>query len=64
METLAAKGDFNSNKVDLGIERMTARCWRKLGDWKLLAYQVQTKEQGVRTTEAWWGSDMVLDKLT
>lgn len=66
LESMATKSD---EKVEEGIERMTARCWRKLSEWKLLAYNQQRKEAAGESDStssssegSWWGNEAVDSK--
>ena len=68
LESMAA-ATGNLGKDEEGIERITARCWRKLSDWKLLAYHQQKKEAGESDASStssessnWWGTELVDSK--
>lgn len=47
----------------LTLERMTAKCWRKLGEWKLRAYQQQHSRNGEDSkATVWWGTETLTPK--
>jgi serine/threonine-protein kinase mTOR len=63
LENAAATSVKLPQSESIGLERMAARCWRKIAEWKLVAYQhQQKKESDDSPTDCWWGNENVDSK--
>jgi FKBP12-rapamycin complex-associated protein len=62
----ASREESRQNQA-ITLERMAAKCWRKLGEWKLKAYQqLQQQRKDMASSQSslgcWWGEEPLTQK--